>query len=168
MVRGLSEPSQRPHFKATIVHKPLQARYKQLPGGGSLCATNLDHQKLGRATRLASTLATSFSSVRKGRSPAKLGPRPSELRERLAVVRSVVPGLVSEVAAAESSRFFCFRVLTVEKPTGSEVVDLLVREELLVRDQGFLGTVLGNAKAFENAFRRSIAQHRLFQQKGVP
>src|SRR5438270_8060991 len=49
MVRGLSEPSQRPHFKATIVHKPLQARYKQLPGGGSLRATNLDHQKLGRA-----------------------------------------------------------------------------------------------------------------------
>ena len=49
VARGLKGPSQRPLFKAAIAHKSLQARHKRLPGGGSLLATNLDHQKLGRA-----------------------------------------------------------------------------------------------------------------------
>ncbi len=49
MVRGLEKLSQRPQNGAAIAHKSLQARYKQLLEGGSLLATNLDHQKLGRA-----------------------------------------------------------------------------------------------------------------------
>jgi hypothetical protein len=37
-------------MRPQIAPKLLQARYKQLLDGGSLLATNLDHQKLGRAT----------------------------------------------------------------------------------------------------------------------
>ncbi len=36
-------------MRPQIAPKLLQARYKQLLDGGSLLATNLDHQKLGRA-----------------------------------------------------------------------------------------------------------------------
>jgi hypothetical protein len=50
VARALEKLSQRPHFEAAIAPKLLQARYKQLLlDGGSLLATNLDHQKLGRA-----------------------------------------------------------------------------------------------------------------------
>ncbi len=52
MVGGLGKLYRRPLFEVAITHKPLQAKYKQLPEGGSLLATNLDHQKLGRATTL--------------------------------------------------------------------------------------------------------------------
>jgi hypothetical protein len=49
VARGLEKLSQRPQNEAAIAPKMLQARYKQLLDGGSLLATNLDHQKLGRA-----------------------------------------------------------------------------------------------------------------------
>ena len=51
VVRGLEKLSQRPQNEAAIAPKLLQARYKQLLDGGSLLATNLDHQKLGRARK---------------------------------------------------------------------------------------------------------------------
>jgi hypothetical protein len=45
VARGLEKLSQRPQNEAAIAPKLLQARYKQLLDGGSLLATNLDHQK---------------------------------------------------------------------------------------------------------------------------
>src|SRR5215216_2956451 len=48
-VRGLGKSSRRPLLEAVSAHEPLQARYKRPPRGGSLLATNLDHQKVGRA-----------------------------------------------------------------------------------------------------------------------
>jgi hypothetical protein len=50
VLRGLEKLSQRPQNEVAITEKLLQARYKQLLEGGSLLATNLDHQKLGRAS----------------------------------------------------------------------------------------------------------------------
>ena len=52
VARGLEKLSLRPQNEAAIAPKLLQARYKQLLDGGSLLATNLDHQKLGRAALL--------------------------------------------------------------------------------------------------------------------
>jgi hypothetical protein len=38
-------------------------------------------------------------------------------------VGSIMPDLVGEVAAEEASHFFCPRILSIEEPARSEVVD---------------------------------------------
>jgi hypothetical protein len=60
----------------------------------------------------------------------------------LAVVGPVVPHLISKVATEEASYLFGSWVLTVEEPTGGEVVGIATERELRVGGEGLLWVVL--------------------------
>jgi hypothetical protein len=78
----------------------------------------------------------------------------------LPVVGPVAPGFPGEVAAEEAPYLFGPRVPAVEKPTGGEVVRLLVDFKLLVRSESLLWAMLYLTKALKNALSRVVLRHR--------
>src|SRR5215210_3840487 len=74
----------------------------------------------------------------------------------LAVIGSVVPDFVGEVAAEEASYLFGARVSTVEEPTGGEVVEVAIYRELQVRRDHLVRVVPQIAEASEDALGRGI------------
>jgi hypothetical protein len=80
---------------------------------------------------------------------------------QLPVVGPVAPGFPREVAAEEAPYLFGPRIPAVEKPTGGEVVRLLVDFKLLVRSEGLVfWAMLYLIKALKNALSRMVLPHR--------
>jgi hypothetical protein len=76
----------------------------------------------------------------------------------LPVVGPGVPDLIGEVATEVTSQCSGSRVLAVEKPTGGEVVRLLVELVLLVGGEGVVRVVLQITKALEQVLCGDVPQ----------
>jgi hypothetical protein len=75
-------------------------------------------------------------------------------RKGSAIVGSVVPGLVGEVAAEEAPNLLAARVLPVEEAARGEVVGVRAYPKLLAGSEGFVVVVLQIAETVEDVLGR--------------
>src|SRR5215211_8972476 len=85
----------------------------------------------------------------------------------LPVVGPVVPDLVGEVTAEETSHLFGSRALAVEESAGGEVVRLLVELVLLVGGEGVVRVVVQITKALEQVLCGNVPQQLCLDGQSV-